>query len=165
MKTEHMNHPCRPVILAMAIFLIATFSVPSQQRPFESPERQPAATYTDEELESFVEAALRIIPLQQEGYKEMTGEIEKHDLSVERFMDIMEARQNDMDAGATQEEMEAFEEAFEAVREIQIEIEEHVTAEIESTGISHEKYEEIMFNYQHDPELQSRINEIMERVD
>jgi hypothetical protein len=49
------------------------------------------------------------------------------------------------------------------IQEIQMEYQEVITETIAEEGIAPAKYEKIMAGYQQDPELQARINEILEQ--
>ena len=70
-----------------------------------------------------------------------------------------------LDPDVTEEEMEAFETALLAIQAIELEYNEKIVEEIDDTEITPEKYEEIMAYYQQDPELQVRVNQVMEEID
>ncbi len=144
----------------MLSFLFVSSAAFAQQPP-----AQETPDYSDEELENFVEAALEVMPLQQESQALMIDEIEEHGLTVETFNTILEARQKGVDAEVTEEEMEAFETALLAIQAIELEYNDKIVEEIEDAGITPAKYEEIMAFYQQDPELQMRVNQIMEEMD
>jgi hypothetical protein len=144
-------------------FLVSAIAVQAQQPQAQDiPQGQ---EYSDEELQTFVEAALEVMPLQEESQLKMIGEIEQRDLTVDKFNVILETKQMGQDPDATEEELEVFEDALKAIQAIQIQYHEDIVRVIEDSGISIEKYEEIMINYQQDPSLQVRIGEIMENMD
>ena len=120
--------------------------------------------FSDEELENFAAAVTQVINLQQQGQTEMIEAIEENDLTVERFNEInMQAQQMPLeDVEASDEEMEAFQNANQAVERVQMQLEEVLIGTIEEEGLTIEKYEEIMGEYQQNPELQQRIQELMQ---
>ncbi len=120
--------------------------------------------FSDEELEKFANAVTQVINLQQQGQTEMIEAIEDNDLTVQRFNEInMQAQQMPLEeVEATDEEMENFENANQAVERVQMQLEEILIGTIEEEGLTLEKYEEIMTEYQQNPELQQRIQELMQ---
>ncbi|MFO7922727.1 MAG: DUF4168 domain-containing protein [Bacteroidales bacterium] len=131
----------------------------------QQPPAQETPDYSDEELKNFVEAALEVMPLQQESQALMIDEIEEHGLTVETFNTILEAQQKGLDPDVTDEEMEAFETVLLAIQAIELEYNDKIVEEIDDAGITPAKYEEMMAFYQQDPELQMRVNQIMEEMD
>lgn len=119
--------------------------------------------FTDEELELFVEAVQQIMPLDQISRMQMMGELEDQDISVEKFNEINQAIQTGVEPDATQDEMDAFNIAMDNIEEIQVEFEEILKETIEETGLSFERYEEIIMAYEEDPELQERIHQLLEQ--
>ncbi len=142
------------MIMSVFLFQASAQQLPAQELP-ESPE------YSDEELLTFVQAAIKVMPLQQESQMKMVAEIEEENLTVEKFNDIMQSFSNGENANTTEEEIIAFNNAMEGIQEIQVEYEEVITRAIAEEGITPAKYEEIMTHYQFDPELQMRINQII----
>jgi hypothetical protein len=143
------------------LFLMSVFffwSAANAQLPPEQGEYD----YTDEELEMFVEAAMEIMPIQQEAQMKMIEEVEESGLSLERFNTILEARTMGMEGDATEEELEAVRSTLESLEEIQAEYQGKIDQQIQESGMSPEKFEEIFARYQQDPDLQMRINQIMQ---
>ncbi len=151
MRFFKKNHVFTAIALAF-VFLAAT---PLKANP---------GGFSDEELQQFANAVVQVISIQQEGQNEMIAAIEEHELSVQRFNEInMQAQQMPLEeVEATEEELENFEKASETVEEVQIQLEGVLIGTIEEEGLSIEKYEEIMAEYQQNPELQQRIQEMME---
>ncbi len=118
--------------------------------------------FTDEELKLFVEAVQQIMPLNQISQMQMMGELEDQDISIEKFNEINQALQMGQEPDATQDEMDAFNIAMDNIEEIQIEFEEILKETIEETGLSFDRYEEIIMAYEEDPELQDRIHNLLE---
>ncbi len=163
-ENRSLSHRKNILIMAMSLFLAITLlfssSLVFSQEQQDFPEDQ---EYSDNELENFVEAAFEIMPLQEESQLRMIDEIEDRRLTVERFSTILETEQLGLeDPGISEEEKEAFEEALKAIQEIQFEYQQLIVETIEDKGMSISKYEEILARYQQDPELQERIDQIME---
>jgi hypothetical protein len=139
--------------LASALFLIITLNVTGQQRQTE---------YTDEELITFIQVAREIMPLQEESQMRMIEEIENEGLSIERFNMILEAHSMGQDIDYTEEEHEAFHNALDGIQDVQEEYEEKIFDVIRDEGMSPDRYQAILADYQQDPELQRRVNTLIE---
>jgi len=143
------------LVAAIALSFIFMASIPVKANP---------GGFSDEMLQNFANAVVQVISIQQQGQNEMIEAIEETDMTVQRFNEInMQAQQMPLeDIEASEEELENFQKANEAVEEVQIELEEILIGTIEEEGLSIEKYEEIMAEYQQNPELQQRVQELME---
>jgi hypothetical protein len=148
-------------VLIISTLFISSEGLAQQLPPQQSPQAQ---NYSDEQLESFVEAAMEVMPIQEESQLKMIEEIEQKDLTVERFNMILETRLSGQDPDIPEEEMEAFESALESIQQIQLEYQEKIINAIEDAGMTPAMYEEIIANYQQDPELQMRVDGIMEEM-
>ena len=129
--------------------------LPAQQTP----------DYSDEQLENFVKAVLEVMPLHQESQALMIDEIEEEGLTVDTFNAILETQHKGEDPGVTEEKMEAYQNALLAIQAIELEYNDKINEEIVDAGLTPAKYEEIMVNYQQDPELQMKVNQIMEELE
>ena len=94
----------------------------------------------------------------------MVEKIEEEDLTVEQFNKLIDS-QNKGQVEATEEELESFNNAVGEIRKIHMEYQEVITETIAKEGITPAKYQEIITGYQQNPELQARINEILEEID
>lgn len=143
------------VLSALSFMLVMLLSVTIQAQQTE---------FSDEELEQFADAVTEVMTIQQQGQTEMMTKIEEHDMDVQRFNEInMQAQEMPLDEiEATEEELESFQMINQEIEQIQIELEAELIETIEEQGLSLEKYEAIMGQYQQDPELQQRIQELMQ---
>ena len=143
------------VLSALSFMLVMLLSVTIQAQQTE---------FSDEELEQFADAVTEVMTIQQQGQTEMMTKIEEHDMDVQRFNEInMQAQEVPLDEiEATEEELESFQMINQEIEQIQIELEAELIETIEEQGLSLEKYEAIMGQYQQDPELQQRIQELMQ---
>ncbi len=154
------------MIFTLFAFLFVNMSfLPAAAQQLPQQQMQQPAEYSDDDLLVFINAAIKVMPLQQESQVKMIGKIEDEDLTVEKFNNILEAFSTGQEAEATESEMESFNNAMDAIQDVQLEYEEIIGKAITDEGITPAKYEEILINYQQDPELQMRVNMLMEDMD
>ncbi len=120
--------------------------------------------FTDRELQSFANAVVQVISIQQQGQAQMIASIQEEEMTVQRFNEIMLQTQEVAlgEIGLSEEEMEQYLKVAGEIEKIQIELETILIESIEEEGLSIEKYEEIMMEYQQNPELQERIQELVQ---
>ena len=143
------------VFSILALAFIVLFSTPLKANP---------GGFSDEELEKFAGAVMQVMTIQQQGQAEMIEIIEDHGMTVERFNEIMMQTQEMPleQVEATEEEKETYLEVIEKIDEIQIGLEAELIEAIEEEGLDIEKYEEIMQEYQQNPELQQLIQQMLQ---
>ncbi len=131
---------------------------------FSLPVKGMADDFSDSELESFANAVVQIMSIQQQGQQQMMAVIEEADMTVQRFNEItMQVQEMGVDqVEMSEEEAEVFIILSEEIEQIQINLEDIMIDTIEDEGITIEKYEEIMAAYQQDPELQQRVQQLLE---
>ncbi|MFP4090163.1 MAG: DUF4168 domain-containing protein [Cyclobacteriaceae bacterium] len=120
--------------------------------------------FSDEELKNFISVNEEVVKVQQEAEQEMMQVIDSEDgITVERFNEIAQAQQNpDMEVNIGDEEMMAFRNAAQKVMDVQRETEAEVAEVVEEEGMAFEDYRQIMMAYQQDPELQQRIQSMIQ---
>ena len=120
--------------------------------------------FTDRELQGFANAVVQVISIQQQGQTLMISAIEEEDMTVQRFNEIMIQTQEVAleDIGLSQEEMDQYLKVAGEIEKIQIDLETVLIETIEEEGLSLDKYEEIMTEYQQNEALQQRIHELVE---
>jgi hypothetical protein len=123
-----------------------------------------SSAYSDEILMAFIRAVREVMPLQQQSQMEMIRAIEKRDLSLDRFNKILEAHSRGQKTDASKEEMEAFTDIIEAIENIQLEYEDRILEAMERKNITALEYQGILADYQQDPDLQERINILMDKM-
>jgi len=119
---------------------------------------------SDEELQEFVEVSTVAQEIQMGAQNEMVAIVEEEGLDVETYNLIAEARfneQSDEDLNVSQEDIEKFESASEAVSELEQKLDEEMTEAIEAEGMDMERFMELNMALQQDPELQQRVQEMM----
>jgi hypothetical protein len=137
------------------------------QTPMQQPQQQqPVKTDFDrQELEEFVDAYVASTEIQQGNEEVMIQAIEEEDLDINRFNEILSVRQNQQSAeeiDATAEEMAAFNKAAEKIMAVQQETQAEIEQQLIESKIGGEKYQQIAMAYQQSPEVQERVNKILE---
>ncbi len=142
------------VIAALTFTFLFLLTVPLKANP---------GGFTDDELKSFANAVVQVISIQQQGQAQMIEKIEEEDMTVQRFNEInMQAQEMPIEqVDMTEKEAESYIVLLEEIEQIQIGLEDVLIGTIEDAGITIEKYEEIMTEYQQNPELQQRVQELM----
>jgi hypothetical protein len=137
----------------------------SQADPFQAdPDqlRQQADNVTDEELVQFLAAMEDMQMINQSAQQEMIEAVQDGGMEVQRFSEIMQSQQDpNMQSDATSEEMEQYTEVNKSLEEIQILAQQQMEEKIEEGGLSTERYQEIGAIIQYSPELQEKIQTMM----
>lgn len=122
-----------------------------------------AQEYNDEELQKFAKVIVEVITIQQESQMEMISIIEENEMTIKRFNEMMMENQEKSieEVDGTEQEKEAFADISVKIMEIQEKMEDRLISSIEDEGLTVEKYEQILADYQQDPELQQRIQNLV----
>jgi hypothetical protein len=154
------------LLLGLVSFADAALAqiAPPQTQP--KPQQQQVATdFSEAELKQFVDASTRLLDVQKEGEKAMITILQEEKLEVEKFNQLAQAHQQQKlnEAGATPEELAAFNKAAERIIALQPEMEKSMAQAIQKDGMTLDKYEQIMLAYQQDPAIQARVKKMMEQ--
>lgn len=153
-------------IFSFVIVLFFAFTA-SAQVPMQEQEQQQQelnTDFSDQELEQFVAVFKKANEIQQKNEEVMIQAIEGEDLELERFNEILVSRQQQQsaeDIGASAEEMAAFNQAAEKIMSVQQEAQAEIQQVIEDE-LGMEKYQQIVIAYQQDPEVQEKVNQMLE---
>jgi hypothetical protein len=150
------------IMFNLLMIMSALFNITRTSAQHQSLSR--SGGYSDEELKSFLRAAHEVLPLQQESQVKMIEEIERKDFSLERFNVILESHSRGEEIDTSEEEMESFSETLDSIQEIQLDYENKIIGAIENEGLSTDDYQIIISDYQRDPELEMRVNALMEKM-
>lgn len=149
-----MTFPKKTAVL----FLLIVFGVGANAQP--SLEKE----ITDNEISKFITSVQQIQHIEMEMQQQMIGELEKENMEVDRFNEIIQSQQ-DPESGAkpaTEEEVIVIQKINQNFERIQMETQNKMIGKIEETGLTVERYQEIMAALQTDPELQSKVQESMQ---
>lgn len=151
------------ILPAFVTALFLTINVSAQDSPAVPQEQQQTETnFDDQELQQFASAAGKVMVLQQETEQKMIQAIEEENLELEKFNQILQSQQNqEIEANASEEEMQSFNSAAEKIIKIQTEVQTDMMRVIQEEGLEPQKYEQILMAYQSDPDTKARIDAIL----
>lgn len=166
MNYKHVKESAGKVtIFSFVLVLFFSAGVFAQTPMQQAQQQQPVETDFDKaELEEFVDVYVASTQIQQGQEKVMIQAIEEEDLDVKRFNEILSVQQNQQspeEINATAEEMAAFNKAAEKIMAVQQETQAEVQQLIESK-IGGQKYQQIAMAYQQSPEVQEKVNKILQ---
>ena len=117
---------------------------------------------SDGELNQFADAYIKVQAQNQVAQQEMMTIIEEEGLKVERFGEIQEAAMDPKkEADATSDEMKRHAKAIAKMEKLQPTLEKKAVDEIESAGISIDRYKSLATAIQAEKELQERLQSIL----
>lgn len=133
--------------------------------PAETSPQQTEQKYSEEELKSFVEANTKATEVQKEGREEVVAAIEEQELTFDRFNELAKAHQQKKlkETAKSPEEISAFSNAAQAVVRIQPETKEKVKKAVEETGLTMEKYEAILKDYEQNETVKAQVQAIVSK--
>jgi uncharacterized protein (DUF885 family) len=143
------------------IFLMGISTIFAQV-PQQLP-RQQTTDVSDSEIEQFALAFVEIQNIEQKIQPEMVQIVEKEGIEVQRFNEIMNAQQDpnqEVDAG--EDELKKFAAANREIEDIQNRAQREMMGKIDEAGLTVERYQEIMTAVRNDPELQQKLQQIVQ---
>lgn len=155
-------------IFSFVTALIFSFQAMAQELPDQQEQQQQQQIETDiseQELEQFVEVYVKANEIQKENEAQMIQAIEEEDLDVNRFNEILMSRQNQEspeEVNASAEELASFNQAAEKIMEVQQQAQTEIEQLIEEE-MGTQKYQAIVIAYQQDPEVQQKVNKMLEQ--
>lgn len=159
------------ILICMAGAAMAQVAEPQQEvQPQQEQELQPQQEQTiredfsNDELEKFVDVYVQVVEIQQENEAVMLKAIEDENLDINRFNEILQAQQQQQSAteiNATAEEMASFNNAAQKIMSVQREANTEMQQIIEQ-DLGLDTYEQIVMAYQQSPEVQQRVNELLQ---
>jgi hypothetical protein len=118
---------------------------------------------TDDELSKFADAYQQVRMINQSSQQKMMKAVTDEDLTVQRFNLINQAELNpDKEVEATEEELESYQVAIEAVETIQENVQAQLQTKIKETGLTLERFQQIANQLKSDKELQQRLSNLMQ---
>ena len=117
---------------------------------------------SDAELGQFADAYVKVQMQNQMAQQQMITVIEDEGLKVERFSEIQEAEMDpNKTADASEDELKKHASAMAKIEEMQPAMEKKAMADIESAGISLERYQSLAAEIQNEKSLQQRLQTIL----
>jgi hypothetical protein len=155
-------------VLLILLLLMFTFTgAMSQMSPPDNTLQQTEGPYTNEELRQFVNAAAKVITLQEEGQIRMLTVIQENDITLERFNEMVIEAQTigPENINATEEELIAFNNTLIDVQLIQVQLQESMITAIQEEGLMIDRYQDIMQAYEVDPDVKQRVDAYFAELD
>lgn len=146
-------------VMAM-LFFSALFAGSTYAQELPIQHEEPVKTdFTEEEIEKFIAVNQKVIAIQQENEAYMIQAIEKEDLDLESFNEILKAQQGEETAyEASEEELASFNLAAQNIMIIQKDMQEKMEQAVVEEGMELEDFQAIMMAYQQSPELQQKVD-------
>ena len=141
------------------------FAQVQQQQQQQMPDLPASSDVSDEEIEMVASAINELGPIQVEAQEKMQEAVEGEDITFERFQQMMMAMQNPQSAdqvNITDEEMATLQTLQPTLMEIQSEADKKMVDKIESSGLTVERYQNIVMAAQQDEELRARVEALLE---
>jgi hypothetical protein len=141
------------------IFLFGVTGIFAQfpQQPAQSTE------VSDTELKQFASAYTTIQSIQEQLQNKMAFAVQNEGLDVQKFNEILNAQQDpNKEADASEEELEKFDAANKSIEQIQSQAQTDMGKVITDNKLTVPRYQEIMSAVQSDPELQTKLQRLIE---
>lgn len=142
------------------IFCVGTVFAQVQQQPQEMPDFPTSDEVSDEEISILAVTLQELGPIEEKAQERMAEAVEAEDISIERFQQMMMAMQNPQMADeidVSDEEMGKIQSLQPKLMEIQSDLEQESIAKIEDSGLTVDRYREIIMGAQQDVELMQRL--------
>lgn len=144
-----------------AFFAISSaFAQGMGQQQQQMPDVPTSEDVSEEELDKFVTTISEIEPIQVKLQSDVQELVQEHDISMERFQQLMMAMQNPQMADQVEisdEEREQIQTIQPDLSDLQMKAEEEMVEKIEDNGMDVQRYQAIMMGAQQDQELMTRL--------
>jgi hypothetical protein len=142
--------------------LLMGVSVVFAQVPQQMPQQQ-TTEVSDDEIEQFALAFVEIQNIEQKIQPEMVQIVEDEGIEVQRFNEIMNAQQDpNQEVDASEDELIKFASANREIEEIQTRAQREMMEKIAESGLSVDRYQEIMVAVRNDSALQQKLQSSMQ---
>ena len=151
------------LVVTGAYSLHAGEAPPAQQPPALQQQEAPDAGISDQELESFVKAAVKVEELQKESEGKMVKAIQDEGLEPNRFVEINTLQQNpaaDTENAVSEKELDNYNKAMKEVQSIQQGAQTEQIKIIEQEGLDVNRYVQIAKAVQQDPGLMKKVQDM-----
>jgi hypothetical protein len=157
----------RVVFILLVMMFTFTGAMSQMAPPDYNNQEQRNDRYSDEELKQFVNAAAKVILIQEEGQIQMLTVIQENDITLERFNEMVIEAQTigPENINATEEELIAFNNTLIDVQLIQVQLQESMVSAIQEEGLQIDRYQDIMQAYEVDQNVKQRIDAYFAELD
>lgn len=141
----------------MMIGAVAVAQLPGQ------PQQEVKEDFSKEELEQFVDANKVVADVQRSSEEKMVKAIEEEGLEVQQFNEILTTQQNpETETEVSDDDLNKFNKAVEKVMKVQQDMQTDLQKAIEESGMTVQKYDQILIAYQQSPKVQEEVNKILQ---
>lgn len=145
---------------SLFIFFFAGIAVAFAQMPQQTIEPADPASVTDTEMEQFAGVFVELQTMNQQIQQKMMTAVQEEGIEVQRFNEIMNAQQDpNQEVDATQQELETFAAAGQAIQQIQQSAQQDMQKVITDSELSLDRYQAIMAAMRNDAGLQQKLQE------
>lgn len=160
LKFYNMNKKSIKKFTSLFIFFFMGIAVAFAQMPQQTVQPADPASVTDTEMEQFAGVFVELQTMNQQIQQEMVTAVQEEGIEVQRFNEIMNAQQDpNKEVDATQEELELFAAAGQAIQKIQQSAQQDMQKVITDSELSLPRYQSIMAAMRNDSGLQQRLQE------
>lgn len=118
---------------------------------------------SDEDLQLFVNAIKLMQNVEMKAQQKMISAVEETGLDVQSYNELQQTMQNPEQAEElSEDDKQKFNTATSAIQQIQMETQVELEEQIKEAGLTVEKYQEIGAIVQNSPELQQKVQEMMQ---
>jgi hypothetical protein len=149
-------------LYGLFFILLMSASVVFAQVPQQMPQQQ-TTEVSDDEIEQFALAFVEVQNIEQKVQPEMIQAVEEEGIEVQRFNEIMNAQQDpNQEVDASEDELKKFASANREIEDIQNRAQREMMGKITKSGLTVERYQEIMTAVRNDPALQQKLQSSMQ---
>lgn len=156
------------LVLLSALFTFSSvYAQGMGQGQQQMPDVPSSEDVSEEELNQFVTTISEIEPIQVQLQSDVQTLVQEHDISMERFQQLMMAMQNPQMADQveiTEEERESIQTIQPDLSDLQMKAEEKMIEKIQANGLNIQRYQAIMMGAQQDQELMSRLQQALQEM-
>lgn len=118
---------------------------------------------SDKDMQLFVKAIKLMQAVEMEAQQKMINAVEEAGLDVQSYNELQQTLQDpDQAENISEEDKQKFNTATRAIQQIQLETQTELEKQIGEAGLTVEKYQEIGTIIQGDPELQQKVQEMLQ---
>lgn len=133
------------------------------QAQVQMPPQQQQIDVSDDELKSFTVALVDVQTINQEMQPKLITIVEDEGFEIERFTQIQQAQQNPQtNVEVSEEEIEKFNKIAPELQKIQQEAQQEMMLKITESGLTIERYQQIITAVQTDMEMQQKVEKLLE---
>jgi hypothetical protein len=151
-------------IASLLIFLtvVGSMSAIAQTQPMP-PQQKVEVDVNDQELAKFAEAYQGLRMVNQQAQQKMVDVVESEGFDIQRFNEMYQTSMDpNKELEASAEEMDKYESTVQKIEGMQGEIQEQMEEVITDQGFTMERYEKLAMALQTNPEMQQRLQEMLQ---